>query len=69
MLCLLLFFRTVANPFCASATEIMRLRDVLESYAKTFDGWAAENNGGGRQMDGPDRLEPANELRMERDGV
>lgn len=51
------------------ATEIMRLRDVLESYAKTFDGWAAENNGGGRQMDGPDWLELANELRMERDGV
>ena len=49
-------------------TEIMRLRDVLESYAKTFDGWAAENNGGGRQMDGPDWLELANELRMERDG-
>ena len=56
-------------PFCASATEIMRLRDVLESYAKTFDGWAAENNGGGRQMDGPDWLELANELRMERDGI
>ena len=56
-------------PFCASATEIMRLRDVLEAYAKTFDGWAAENNGGGRQMDGPDWLELANELRMERDGV
>ena len=55
-------------PFCASATEIMRLRDVLESYAKTFDGWAAENNGGGRQMDGQDWLELANELRMERDG-
>ena len=50
-------------------TEIMRLRDVLESYAKTFDGWAAENNGGGRQMDGPDWLELANELRMERDGI
>ena len=56
-------------PFCASATEIMRLRDVLESYAKTFDGWAAENNGGGRQMDGPDWLELANELRMESDGI
>ena len=50
-------------------TEIMRLRDVLEAYAKTFDGWAAENNGGGRQMDGPDWLELANELRMERDGI
>ena len=51
------------------ATEIMRLRDVLEAYAKTFDGWAAENNGGGRQMDGPDWLELANELRMERGGI
>lgn len=46
-----------------------RLRGVLESYAKAFEGWAAENNGSGRHMDGPDWLELANELRMERDGV
>lgn len=56
-------------PFCASSTEIMRLRGVLESYAKAFEGWAGENDGSGRQMDGPDWLELANELRMERDGV
>ena len=55
-------------PFCASATEIMRLRGVLESYAKAFVGFAGENNGGGRYMDGPDWLELANELMMERDG-
>lgn len=56
-------------PFCASATEIMRLRGVLDSYAKAFESWAGENNGSGRYMDGPDWLELANEMRMERDGV
>lgn len=54
---------------CHSSTEIMRLRKMLESYAKAFVGYAAENNGNGRWMEGPDWLELANELRMEMDGV
>lgn len=49
--------------------ENARLRSVLGSYAKTFESWAAENNGNGRYIDGPDWLELANELRMERDGI
>lgn len=49
--------------------ENARLRSVLASYAKTFESWAAENNGDGRYMEGTDWLELANELRMERDGV
>lgn len=49
--------------------ENARLRHVLGSYAKTFESWAAENNGNGRYMEGTDWLELANELRMERDGI
>lgn len=56
-------------PFCASATEINRLKALIRRYAETFQEWAAENNGRGRQMDGPDWLDLANDLLIDMDGV
>ena len=46
-------------------TENAKLRELVNSYANTFDRWAADNNGSGPWFSGEDWTGLANEMRVE----